>query len=218
MSASLDFQAIFGRKLFFLPSQFQGPWEYRIWPNVFIWKASNLSKLEQKNYRIFFFKSRKQWKWERKGSKKGLFTSDIICFGYGLKISVKITTNVALAWYWGFRYFPFWLLNFLVLTCWTRNKENEYSNLCQARFARTWADNNNMDLYSAHIHQTGAQGTFHYYGTLAHQAHKSFMKPSQLPGEYTTQLQPSWHIIKHNNQLCPHSVPISLLGGQKQLW
>ena len=40
----------------------------------------------------------------------------------------------------------------------------------------------------------------------AHQAHKSFLKPSQLPGEYTAQLLPFRRIglIKHNNQCCPH--------------
>ena len=42
-----------------------------------------------------------------------------------------------------------------------------------------------MDLYSARIHQlSGAQGA------LLPQAHKSFLKPSQLPGEYTAQLLP----------------------------
>ena len=49
--------------------------------------------------------------------------------------------------------------------------------------------------------------------TPAHQAHKSFLKPSRLPGEYTctAQVQPYIHVhvhvhvglIKHNNQLCP---------------
>ena len=46
----------------------------------------------------------------------------------------------------------------------------------------------------------------------AHQTHKSFVKPSQLPGQYTVQLElfPA-HIglIKHNNQLCPHRYPFT---------
>ena len=47
--------------------------------------------------------------------------------------------------------------------------------------------------------------------TPAHQAHKAFMKPSQLPGEYTAQLLPLQCIglIKHNNQLCPHRYPFT---------
>ena len=38
-----------------------------------------------------------------------------------------------------------------------------------------------------------------HYITPAHQAHKSFLKSSRLPGDYTAQ-------IKHNNQICPHSI------------
>ena len=37
----------------------------------------------------------------------------------------------------------------------------------------------------------------------AHQAHKSFLKPSQLPGEYTAQLQPSWRIHVINQPAVP---------------
>ena len=49
-------------------------------------------------------------------------------------------------------------------------------------------NNNNVDLYSARIHQlSGAQGALL---TPAHKAHTSFLKPSQLPGEYTAQLLP----------------------------
>ena len=48
-----------------------------------------------------------------------------------------------------------------------------------------------MDLYSARIHQlSGAQGALLPPAHKAHQAHKSFLKPSQLPGEYTAQLLP----------------------------
>ena len=45
----------------------------------------------------------------------------------------------------------------------------------------------------------------------AHQAHKSFLKPSRLPGDYTAQLLPFRRIglIKHNNQLCPHRYPFT---------
>ena len=45
----------------------------------------------------------------------------------------------------------------------------------------------------------------------AHQAHKSFLKPSQLPGEYAAQLLPLQRIglIKHNNQLCPRRYPFT---------
>ena len=47
--------------------------------------------------------------------------------------------------------------------------------------------------------------------TPAHQAHKSFLKPSQLPGEYAAQLLPLQRtgLIKHNNQLCPHRYPFT---------
>ena len=41
-----------------------------------------------------------------------------------------------------------------------------------------------MDLYSARIHQ------LRRIITPAHEAHTSFLKPSQLPGEYTAQLLP----------------------------
>ena len=53
--------------------------------------------------------------------------------------------------------------------------------------------------------------------TPAHQAHKSFVKPSQLPGEYTAQLLPFRRIglIKHNFALTGTHL---LLGGEKQLW
>ena len=45
-----------------------------------------------------------------------------------------------------------------------------------------------MDLYSARIHQlSGAQGALL---PLLIRPHKSFLKPSQLPGEYTAQLLP----------------------------
>ena len=45
-----------------------------------------------------------------------------------------------------------------------------------------------MDLYSARIHQlSDAQRRI---VTPAHKAHTSFLKPSQLPGEYTAQLLP----------------------------
>ena len=49
--------------------------------------------------------------------------------------------------------------------------------------------------------------------TPAHQAHKSFLKLSQLPGEYTAQLLPFRRIglIKHNKQLCPHSLSITCM-------
>ena len=50
-------------------------------------------------------------------------------------------------------------------------------------------NNNNLDLYSVRIHQLLVLKA-HYFITPAHQAHKSFLKPSQLPGEYTAQLQP----------------------------
>ena len=56
--------------------------------------------------------------------------------------------------------------------------------------------------------------------TPAHQAHKSFLKPSRLPGEYTVQLLPFLvHIgrIKHNNQLCPHRYPHLLLGWRRSV-
>ena len=68
-----------------------------------------------------------------------------------------------------------------------------------------------MYLYSARIHQTGAQGALH-------QAHKSFLKPSQLPVEYTAQLLPYWRIgllINYNNHL---TGTLLLQGGEKQLW
>ena len=43
-----------------------------------------------------------------------------------------------------------------------------------------------MDLYSARIHQlSGAQGAL--LPLLSHEAHTSFLKPSQLPVEYTAQ-------------------------------
>ena len=45
-----------------------------------------------------------------------------------------------------------------------------------------------MWTYIAHIHQlSGAQGALL---PPAHKAHTSFLKPSQLPGEYTAQLLP----------------------------
>ena len=51
---------------------------------------------------------------------------------------------------------------------------------------KSWENNNNnnsMDLYSACSHQAGAQGTLHYYPLLIRCI--SFVKPSQLLGEYT---------------------------------
>ena len=68
-----------------------------------------------------------------------------------------------------------------------------------------------VDLYSAHIHQlSGAQGALL---TPAHKAHTSFLKPSQLPGEYiiyTAQLLPLQGINRAgaNQPALPSPVPI----------
>ena len=43
---------------------------------------------------------------------------------------------------------------------------------------------NNEGIYITLLHEVSQ----HF--TPAHQAHKSFLKPSQLPGEYTAQLLP----------------------------
>ena len=51
--------------------------------------------------------------------------------------------------------------------------------------------------------------------TPAHQAHKSFLKPSQLPGEYTAQLLP-FRRFKHNNQLGPHRYPFTPGSGWRE--
>ena len=51
----------------------------------------------------------------------------------------------------------------------------------------------------------------------AHQGHKSFLKPSQLPGELrviAAVLAHTW-LIK---PILPSQIPILLLGGEKQLW
>ena len=63
-----------------------------------------------------------------------------------------------------------------------------------------------MDLYSARIHQlSGAQGAL--LPLLIH--HSSFLKPSQLPGEYTAQLLPLQRIRAGANQpTLPSQVPI----------
>ena len=46
--------------------------------------------------------------------------------------------------------------------------------------------------------------------TPAHKAHTSFLKPSQLPGEYTAQLLPLQRIGPGLiNQLCPHRYPFN---------
>ena len=64
--------------------------------------------------------------------------------------------------------------------------------------------------YVAHpcIRQTGAHDAF---VTPAHQAHQSFLKPSQLLGEYTAQLLPFRCIrrLKHHSQLYPHRYPFT---------
>ena len=49
------------------------------------------------------------------------------------------------------------------------------------RFKSKEHDNNNIDLYSARIHQLLVLKA-HYIIIPAHQAHKSFLKPSRLPG------------------------------------
>ena len=57
--------------------------------------------------------------------------------------------------------------------------------------------------------------------TPAHQAHKSFLKPSQLPGGVCSSIAAiTAHIglIKHNSQLTALTGAHLLLGGEKQLW
>ena len=58
-----------------------------------------------------------------------------------------------------------------------------------------------------HINNTVHLNTLYFVNKIT--ALKSFLKPSQLPGEYTAQLLPFRRIglIKHNNQLCPHRYP-----------
>ena len=68
-----------------------------------------------------------------------------------------------------------------------------------------------MDLYSTCIHQLLVLKA-HYIITPAHQAHKSFLKPSRLPGGVHSSIAAiTVHIglIKHNNQHCPHRYPFT---------
>ena len=51
-----------------------------------------------------------------------------------------------------------------------------------------------MMTYIAHVSTKLVLKAHYYIITPAHQAHKSFLKPSQLPGEYTAQLLPFRHI------------------------
>ena len=81
-----------------------------------------------------------------------------------------------------------------------------------------------MDLHSARIHQRLVLKV-HYIITPAHKAHKSFLKPSQLPGEYTAQLLPFQCIYicrAHQRQQPTTNFALTgthlLLGGEKQLW
>ena len=75
-----------------------------------------------------------------------------------------------------------------------------------------------MDLYIAHVYTKLVLKT-HYIITPAHRVHKSFLKPSQLPGEYTAQLLPFQRIYR-TNQTTNSALTGThlLLSGEKQLW